>query len=378
MNKELLRTIKFTLFSISAGIIEICVFTLMYNYGKMLWISSYIVALILSVLWNFTFNRYYTFMSASNIPLAMFLIGVYYAIFAPLSTWGGHVLKNDMGWNGNLVTIFLMAINFVTEYLYDRFFVYGGKVDTNKRARKNRVIKAVLFDMDGTILNTIDDLRIATNYALEKTGHKYDFDNEAVGMFYGSGVETAILRALAAEDGMPIDEVYKIGDHDKPEQYGFSSDEINSIAAVYRPFYNFHCNDNTKPFDGINELLVTLREKGIKTAVVSNKPDETVQILAKEQFGGMFDVALGGKEGVELKPARDMLDTVLAQIGCTTEEAIYVGDTDIDILTGKNAKMPVVCFSWGFRTLKFLKKHGAKHIVNNTKELLEFIDPTIK
>ena len=374
MNKEFLRTVKFTLFSASAGVIQICIFALMFDFGHIPWLPSYLVALVLSVLWNFTCNRYYTFRSASNVTLAMILVLIYYAIFTPLSTWGGDVLVKQVGWNGNIVTGLIMVVNFVTEYLYDRFFVYGGSVDTNKRALNIKRIDAVLFDMDGTILNTVDDLRIATNYALEQTGHKHDFDNVAAGMFYGSGVETAMLRALAAEGGMPIEEVYKISDHDKPEDYGFSTEEVNRIATVYRPYYNQHCNDNTKPFDGILELLETLRAQGIKTAVVSNKPDETVQILAKEIFEGMFDVALGGKKGIDLKPARDMLDTVLEQIGCSVKNSIYVGDTEIDILTGTNAKMPVVCFSWGFRTVKFLKKHGASHIVNNTKELLEFIN----
>lgn len=135
-NKELLRTIKFVLFSISAGIIEIVVFTLMYEMIKIPWWPSYLTALVLSVLWNFTFNRRYTFQSANNVPIAMIKVAAYYAVFTPLSTIGGHYLEHSFKWNGIIVTGLCMACNLITEYLYDRFFVFRETLDTNEIAKK--------------------------------------------------------------------------------------------------------------------------------------------------------------------------------------------------------------------------------------------------
>lgn len=130
--KELLRTIKFTLFSISAGVIQTITFELLDKVVKLDYWISYLAALILSVIWNFTLNRKYTFYSAGNVPLAMLKVAVFYAIFTPLSTWWGHALT-EIGWNNDLVFVGTMLINFVTEYLYDRFVVFGKTIDTAKK-----------------------------------------------------------------------------------------------------------------------------------------------------------------------------------------------------------------------------------------------------
>lgn len=130
--KELLRTIKFTLFSISAGVIQTITFELLDKVVKLDYWISYLVALALSVIWNFTLNRKYTFYSAGNVPLAMLKVAVFYAIFTPLSTWWGHALT-EIGWNNDLVFVGTMLINFVTEYLYDRFVVFGKTIDTAKK-----------------------------------------------------------------------------------------------------------------------------------------------------------------------------------------------------------------------------------------------------
>lgn len=130
--KELLRTIKFTLFSISAGVIQTITFELLDKVVKLDYWISYLAALILSVIWNFTLNRKYTSYSAGNVPLAMLKVAVFYAIFTPLSTWWGHALT-EIGWNNDLVFVGTMLINFVTEYLYDRFVVFGKTIDTAKK-----------------------------------------------------------------------------------------------------------------------------------------------------------------------------------------------------------------------------------------------------
>lgn len=132
-NKELLRTVKFTLFSISAGVIQAISFTLLEELLHITHWVSYLVSLVLSVLWNFTLNRKYTFQSANNVPLAMLKVALFYIVFTPLSTWWTAVLTDGVGVNEYLVLIVTMLVNFVTEYLYDRFFVFGKSIDTAKK-----------------------------------------------------------------------------------------------------------------------------------------------------------------------------------------------------------------------------------------------------
>ena len=135
--KELLRSVKFTLFSISAGIIEIISFTLLNELTHLPYWPCYLIALVLSVLWNFTFNRRFTFQSAGNIPKAMMLVALFYCVFTPVSTFTGNALAN-LGWNEYLVTALNMVANFVTEFLYDKYVVFRGTVDSNDLAKKNK------------------------------------------------------------------------------------------------------------------------------------------------------------------------------------------------------------------------------------------------
>ena len=132
--KELLRSLKFVLFSISAGVIQILSFTLMEELLHLTHWISYLVSLVLSVLWNFTLNRKFTFHSANNIPIAMLKVAGFYLVFTPLSTWWTAVLTSDgVGLNEYVVLIFTMLINFITEYLFDRFVVFGKSIDTAKK-----------------------------------------------------------------------------------------------------------------------------------------------------------------------------------------------------------------------------------------------------
>ena len=132
MKKELLRTLKYALIAASAGIIQLGTFALLNELLHLSYWLSYLIALVLSVLWNFTFNRRYTFQSAGNIPSAMLLVFAYYVVFTPLSTWLEKVLTG-LGWNEYLVTILNMLLNFVTEFLYQRFFVFRKTLDTNQK-----------------------------------------------------------------------------------------------------------------------------------------------------------------------------------------------------------------------------------------------------
>ena len=134
--KEMLRVVKFTLFSISAGLIEMGTFALLNELLHLPYWVSYLLALVLSVLWNFTLNRKFTFQSAANVPVAMLKVAAYYAVFTPLSAWLEHRLTMDLGWNEYLVTAVNMLLNFATEFLYQRFFVFGKTIDTKKAGKK--------------------------------------------------------------------------------------------------------------------------------------------------------------------------------------------------------------------------------------------------
>ena len=132
--KEVLRVVKFVFFSISAGVIEIVAFTLLNELVKWPYWPCYLIALVLSVLWNFTLNRKFTFQSANNVPIAMLKVAAFYAVFTPVTTILGNYLADTLGWNEYIVTGLNMACNFITEYLYDRFVVFGKSIDTNKKA----------------------------------------------------------------------------------------------------------------------------------------------------------------------------------------------------------------------------------------------------
>ena len=136
--KEIVRTLKFIGFSISAGVIEIVTFTLLNEFAGLPYWPCYLIALVLSVIWNFTLNRKFTFQSANNVPVAMAKVLAYYCVFTPVSTVLGNCLAENLGWNEYLVTVLNMLANFVTEYLFDRFVVFRGSIDTNDRAQKSR------------------------------------------------------------------------------------------------------------------------------------------------------------------------------------------------------------------------------------------------
>lgn len=234
------------------------------------------------------------------------------------------------------------------------------------------MIKAVIFDMDGTILNTLDDLADAINYALERRGHSCDYNPELVRMFFGSGIRTAFERALAAERGCPVDELEFIGTEGYSGKYRANDAdraEIDELMKLYMPYYNEHCNDKTAAYEGIYELLDGLRKSGIKTAVVSNKPDSAVKILCEKLFDGCFDYNLGESAAAARKPARDMVDMSLKALGVTASDAVYVGDSEIDLQTAENAEMPCIAVTWGFRGREFLERHGAKMIIDKPQEM---------
>ena len=226
--------------------------------------------------------------------------------------------------------------------------------------------RAAIFDMDGTILNTIDDLTLSLNYAMKEAHHRHDYSVEEVKQFFGSGVKVAMMRAIAYEEGMNAEDLIKVGTKDSPVK---ESAEIDKIQKIFRPYYKEHCKMHTGPYQGILSLLTLLREKGVKLAVVSNKQNDAVLELVKDQFEGYFDYVIGEKEGVRRKPYPDMIESCLKELGVDKEEAVYIGDSEIDILSAKNADMDCISVSWGFRKKDFLKQYEDVHIVDHVSEL---------
>ena len=143
--------------------------------------------------------------------------------------------------------------------------------------------------------------------------------------------------------------------------------------ALFKEYYGKHCNDNTKPYAGVVELIETLKEKGYAVAIVSNKIDFAVKELNDLYFKGIVPVAIGEKEGIRRQPAPDTVFEALKELGKTKEEAIYVGDSDVDIETAKNAGMPCISVLWGFRDKEFLAEHGAEYYAETTEEVSELI-----
>lgn len=229
--------------------------------------------------------------------------------------------------------------------------------------------KAAVFDMDGTILNTVDDLTDSLNYALAQCGHRSDFVSDQVRLFFGSGAKVAILRALAVERGALKSELEFIGT-DAVKISPEDEAESEKILDIFSGYYPNHCDIKTGPYPGIVEGINELKKMGVATAVVSNKLDEAVGKLAVDYFPGIFDVAIGEKENVRRKPAPDMIEATLKKMGVSTEDAVYIGDSEIDLQTAENSHLPCISVDWGFRDRDFLIRHGADPIVSTADEMV--------
>ena len=215
--------------------------------------------------------------------------------------------------------------------------------------------KAAIFDMDGTILDTIGDLTDAINHTMAHFGHRSDFTPEETKPFFCNGAKFAVSSALAAAQDL--------------SQSQISAEALEEALVYYKPYYAAHSDIKTGPYPGIIECLQKLALAGVQTAVVSNKPDPAVQKLCKVYFPDMFTCSLGEVEGVHRKPAPDMLCLVLDRLGLTAEEAVYVGDSEVDIETAANSGMDCICVDWGFRSRESLIESGAKTIVSSAEEL---------
>lgn len=223
--------------------------------------------------------------------------------------------------------------------------------------------------MDGTVLNTLDDLMDAMNYAVRKHGYPGDFTAEDVKNFFGSGANVAVCRALSLLHGIRVDELLQIGTEEDQLTEKLDPEEVQRVIDTFRPYYAQHCNEKTGPYPGIPELLLRLKEAGKRSAVVSNKPDGAVQDLANQLYPDLFQYAVGEKAGVRRKPAPDTVETALKELGVKKEESVYIGDSEIDLETARNAGLDVIAVTWGFRSEAFLRDHGAEIIVDRAEEI---------
>ncbi len=214
------------------------------------------------------------------------------------------------------------------------------------------MFKVAIFDLDGTLLNTLEDLANACNHAL----NKFSFPThnvEEYKKFIGNGIYKLVERAVP---------------NNKKDK-----ETVDKVLKTFSDYYNEHMIDMTKPYDGIVELLDELRAKGIKLAVVSNKKHEFTIEIVKKYFGDRFDIVFGHRENYKEKPDPTSVLEVIAKLNILKSECIYIGDSNVDILTAKNAGVKSVGVSWGFRDTEELANEGANYLADNNIELLNII-----
>jgi phosphoglycolate phosphatase len=210
----------------------------------------------------------------------------------------------------------------------------------------------ILFDLDGTLLNTLEDIADGVNYALRNLNFP-ERSLDEIKYFIGNGVVKLIDRAVPS---------------------GTTEEDKAACLALNKEYYSAHVNLKTQPYEGILPLLKALKEKGYKVAVISNKYDSAVKDLCKLYFSDYVTVAVGNRAGVPTKPAPDCVYTALEELGSTLEQAVFVGDSDVDVLTGHNAGLKCIGVSWGFRGREFLEKEGADIVIDHPKEFLSALE----
>lgn len=209
---------------------------------------------------------------------------------------------------------------------------------------------AVIFDLDGTLTDTLGDLRNSVNYALNQFGFP-ERSLDEVRSFVGNGVRRLIYLSV-------------------PEN---TSEEVSEKCLdVFKEYYKENSLVETKPYDGIIEMIEKLRKDGVKTAVVTNKMHEAAEDIVRIFFGNLIDVTLGQVDGVAQKPQPDGINLVLEKLGVSKEKAVYVGDSEVDCITAKNAEIPCIGVTWGFRDRDVLIENGADIIVDSPEDIIKY------
>ncbi|MDE6159969.1 MAG: HAD family hydrolase [Bacteroidaceae bacterium] len=210
--------------------------------------------------------------------------------------------------------------------------------------------KAAIFDLDGTLIDSLQDLWISVNHSLSQMGFpKRSLDE--VRQFVGNGVGKLMQRAV-------------------PQ--GTDNALVEQCLQCFKQHYVKHCCENTAPYEGVVPMLRVLHQQGILTAIVSNKLQSGVDELVDEHFKGIIDVVIGEREGIRRKPAPDMVDLAVQQLQLEKDDCLYIGDSDVDVQTAGNAGLDCVAVLWGFRSRDVLLQAGATRFVEHPAELLEF------
>ena len=216
---------------------------------------------------------------------------------------------------------------------------------------RNKKYEAVIFDLDGTLLNTLEDLKDSVNYGLQK----YDMQErtlEEIRRFVGNGIQRLIQLAVPKGTGL---------------------EEENKVFDAFKEYYKVHCNDKTDLYPGISNLLAELKKRGFAMAIVSNKLQEGVDALSRQYFKTYLDVAIGAREGIQKKPAPDSVIEALRLLDIPKERAVYVGDSEVDIATAQNAQMDCITVTWGFRSRKEQEAAGADIFVDKPEEIIPLL-----
>lgn len=217
--------------------------------------------------------------------------------------------------------------------------------------RKHNIYDTVIFDLDGTLLNTLDDLCDGVNHALNQ--YHYPLRSlEEVRSFVGNGIHKLMERAVPAF---------------------VTEEELSQVFDEFRTYYTAHCNVKTRPYEGILQLLANLKSDGYKTAIVSNKNDAAVKELAELYFSGLIDVAVGQREGIRIKPAPDSVNEVMRLLHTEYSKALYVGDSEVDKATADQAHMDCILVDWGFRDREDLVTLNPGRVISHSDELFKYM-----
>lgn len=226
--------------------------------------------------------------------------------------------------------------------------------------------KGVIFDLDGTLLNTLDDLATAGNHVMKLNGRE-EYPVEAYKLMVGNGIPNLVRRLLASTNA-----------HTEPQEEAAAFAKVSEplfekALAEFMAFYSEHSEDQTVPYEGIKEMLAHLQAAGVKMAVVSNKADEPVKQLVPKYFGQVISVALGSRPSVPNKPDPASTLEAVQLLGLKNSEVLYVGDSNVDMITANNAGLESCGVLWGFRDEKELRVAGAKHLAADAAELEKLV-----
>ena len=218
-----------------------------------------------------------------------------------------------------------------------------------------KTIQYIIFDMDGTLLDSLTDLQNTLNYCFGKVGFP-ERNYQEVRSFVGNGLRKLIERAVPK---------------------GTSEKKIDEILVMFKEYYMVHCADFTAPYEGVVDMLRDLKGKGYKMAIVSNKADEALKVLSRQFFGEYIEVAIGERQGMNKKPAPDLVYLAMKELGADKDNTVYVGDSEVDYQTAVNSGLKCISVLWGFRDRELLEGYGADCFAGSPQDVVKMLEDKI-